>query len=300
MTLSQSILATLVYHDIFNYPLTTEEIHKYLIKKKISAKSVEKELKNLKKEGKILNYANLFALKNKKKLFLIRKQRAKHSHAKLKKAQLFSFLLSLIPTVKMVAISGALAMQNSHKNDDIDLVIVTAKGKLWTTRLLANLVLLPFKRRPQLPTTHYLLPTNNKACLNLFIDESDLEIKDQNLYTAHELYQQKPLFERNQTYSRMMKANRWALKYLPNWHAYEVNRKWKSRGVTKKQSPFSGQYSHIETLAKKFQLAYMKSKISSERIGDTQLFFHPKDTQERVLKKYKKKCNGNRLLTSPA
>lgn len=48
----------------------------------------------------------------------------------------------------------------------------------------------------------------------------------------------------------------------------------------------------LETILKNFQLAYMKSKITTEKIGDKQLFFHPKKTEKSVLSKYRQKLKN--------
>ncbi|HSX18902.1 MAG TPA: hypothetical protein VLE91_02075 [Candidatus Saccharimonadales bacterium] len=279
MNISQAILSTLAYHDIFDYPLRAEEIHTYLIGKKSDIKSILSSLIILELSGRILKQGSLYALKGRKKLFTIRTQRQKYSKSKLNRAYFYATLLTLIPTIKTIAVSGALAMQNSHKSDDIDFLIITSKNTLWTTRFFANLILFPFKRKPQLSSSHYSLASNNRACLNLFLDEQDLKIKEQNLYTAHELAQLKILYDKQKTYSRVIRSNNWLLKFLPNWKMYKLeNGKWKMENL-----------SLLEILLKKFQLAYMKSKISTERIGDHQLFFHPANTQDWVLREYKKR-----------
>lgn len=319
MNLSSAILSTLAYHDIFDYPLTKEEIHQYLIGKKSNLAKIQKELAKLAntpgvktsrhlentpgvRKGQFRKGEDLYAVSFGRKLFQKRKIRQKYSQSKLKRAQLFSFLLSLIPTVKLVAITGALAMNNSRKNDDIDLLIITSKGTLWTTRFLANLVLLPYKRQPQprkLPTTNYKLQTNNRACLNIFLDESDLTIRDRNLYTAHEIAQLKPIWDKNKTYSRFIESNFWVNKFLPNWQPTRpvipakagIQHKGKSAVVS--HLAFS-----VEGILKKLQLLYMKKRISTERIGDTQLFFHPSNTQEAILKEYQKRLKRINIPTS--
>ena len=285
MTLDQAILATLAYHDIFDYPLTMGQIHRYLIGKKVNPKRLTAQRSRLKSTATIDEKKGYFFLKNRRKIIQTRLQRAKYSQKKQKRADFFANLLKVIPTLRLVAVSGALAMGNSRKNDDIDLVIITAKNSLWTTRFLANLILFPFKRKPpQLPTTNYKLQTNNKACLNLFLDESDLKITPQNLYTAHEICQMRPLLDRNKTYSRFIKSNSWVKKYLPNWEPSGVNGK-------RNHSQFTIYNSPVESLLKSFQQWYMRRKITTERIGDTQLFFHPANTQNWVIRQYRKRLH---------
>ena len=290
MNLPSAILSTLAYHDIFDYPLDSSEICGLLVKKKASRESIVKELERLRAIGKIGESGRYFFLKNRKKIARIRKMRAKYSQVKLKRAAFFAGLLKVIPSVKLIAVSGALSMKNSRKDDDIDLVIVTSKSLLWTTRFLANLLLLPFKRDPSGQKIA------DRACLNMFLDESDLVIKDHNIYTAHEICQMKLLWDRDNTYRRFIKANSWIREYLPNWEA-DVERL--TANGKRKKSPKALDLRRfalvIENFLKNFQLWYMKNKLTTERISSTQLFFHPKNTQEKVLAEYKKKINKLRI-----
>lgn len=284
MSISQAVLATLSYHDLFNYPLTTDEIHKYLIGESANFQSVQIALKNLQRSKRISYGQGYYFLQNKKSTVKIRNIRTIYSRKKIKKALFYSKILRLIPTVKLLAVTGALAMENSTSADDVDLMIITAKNSLWTTRLFANIALLAYKRKPNSPKK------TNRACLNIFIDESDLAIKEKNLYTAHEVAQMNILWDRDNTYQRFIKANAWISQYLPNW---------KQKGI-KKQSPNNNHiqkkifsFSRLTLLAefyfKKIQLMYMRSKITNEKIGERQLFFHPKATQSIIISKYNQK-----------
>ena len=268
-------MATLAYHDIFDYPLKKEEIRNYLISRKAGAGQLKDALKRLLLAKKVVQSRGYFSLKNRPNLAATRISKEKYSQSKLKRAFFYCTLLTLIPGVKMVAVSGALAMQNSDKDDDIDLVIVASGGFLWTTRFFANVLLTPFRRKPGSDKK------SNKACLNLFLDENDLKIKDQNLYTAHELAQMKVLFDRDNTYEKLIKNNAWIKKLLPNWQPDE---KHKAAGSKKKNSSFI-----LEHILRLIQLSYMRSKITTEQISSTQLFFHPKNIQMWVLKEYEKR-----------
>lgn len=292
LNLGESIIATLAYHDLFDYPLTQDEIHRYLIEKKSPLGSVEKELANLNRNKKIFHGKSYYSLPKRSKIIKTRIQRTKRSEAKYKRALLYAKILKTIPFLKLVALSGALSMRNSQKDDDIDLVLVSKKGTLWTTRFLANTLLFNVKRNPQSPKT------SNKACLNIFIDESSLTIKDQNIYIAHEICQMKPLWDRNETYSRFINSNQWVDKYMPNWRPQEMeNGKWKMEsGGVEKFSTFNLKPSTLEKLLRLLQLRYMQSKITTEKIGEYQLFFHPKDTQSWVIGEYESRLKKLKLF----
>lgn len=299
MNLKHAVMATLAYHDIFSYPLTIEEVSTFLIEKHSTQKNVEKQLKSLIIENKIGEYKRLYYLIKRKNTVSSRLARTKHSSEKLRKAKAYSKILKLNPFIQMAGISGALAMENSHKQDDIDLVIITKANLLWTTRLLSNLLLFPVKRKPGTNIS------NNRACLNLFLDESDLKIKDENIYQAHEICQLKPLWQRDNSYHRLIKANNWVKKYLPNWapnveglvlSEVEGLKSYAGKNKNHKALVFSRLALVIEIFAKILQLNYMKNKITIEKIEDTQLFFHPKNTQNWVLEEYQKKLRKIRTL----
>ena len=279
MTISQAILAALAYHDIFHYPLTPSQTYSYL---PVAAdpSRFRRSLEQLITEDKIAMKSQLVCLKSRGAIVKSCLARKKASAKKLKKAGFYAKSLRFIPSIKLVGITGALAMENANTDDDIDLVIITAKGTLWTTRLFANLLLHPYRRKPHQPHT------KNKACLNLFLDESSLKIGTRNLYIAHEIAQMRPIWQRQKTYQRFVNANSWIKKYLPNWQPYPAD-----SFVTYQHdlSLLTSHYALVEIFFKKFQLWYMRPRMTTEKVGDKQLFFHPGNTHEWVLKEYQRK-----------
>ncbi|MCG2691804.1 hypothetical protein L6272_03160, partial [Microgenomates group bacterium] len=110
-----AVLRTTTYASIFNYHLSFEELYRYLI----SSKPVSK---------------------TKLKPYFIAKPQPvnRFSQLKWRRAKQSAKLLSFIPWIKLVAATGALAMSNCRKDDDIDLMIITAENRLWLTRLLVS------------------------------------------------------------------------------------------------------------------------------------------------------------------
>lgn len=181
-----AVLRTITYASIFNYHLSFDELYRYLISFEPVSKTKLKPYFISKSQP--VNYFN---------------------QLKWRRAKQAVKLLSFIPWIKLVAATGALAMNNCRKKDDIDLMIITAANRLWLARLLSLLLLFPFLRRG--------FRINNRLCLNLWLDESALVLNQQNLYTAHELCQLKPLYNRDQTYQKFISANLWYKQFLPNW-----------------------------------------------------------------------------------
>ena len=212
--LQKAILKTLSYADVFDYPLTLSELHQFLIGQKVSINDLVKALTEIKE---VAQDGQFFFLKKRPKIVQIRQKRFKCSQDKLKIANQVARYLRLIPFIKMVAVTGNLAMNNTKEQDDIDFLIVTSQNRLWLTRLLTVFLveLVANRRRPKDQEVE------DKICLNMFLAENYLQVpkKEQNLFSAHEVFQAKLLWEKEKTYQKFLKANQWAQKYLPNWKA---------------------------------------------------------------------------------
>ncbi|MBI2611766.1 hypothetical protein HYW54_03420 [Candidatus Gottesmanbacteria bacterium] len=278
-----AFLKTIIYADIFDYPLTKEEINYWLIPSKSQNSSLIEE-----KEG-------FYFLKGRKKIINLRKLRNKYSKKKYEIATTIIETLKLIPTIKLIGITGALSVDNSDKNDDIDLFIITQKNTLWTTRFLATLMLdiLRVRRKP------YQNEIANKICLNMFVDENHLKIppKEQDLYTAHEVLQMKPLWEKDNIYQKFLSQNQWVKKYLPN--AYKPKDTSDGKDTSEVSEGLLGwwrkQQSLLETLLKKLQLWYMKNRRTTEIINEGIIRFHPQDARIWIMEKYRKKLKDLNL-----
>jgi hypothetical protein len=95
-------------------------------------------------------------------------------------------------------------VDNADAGDDIDYLIVTAKGRVWLARGLTILVVRLAKLR------------GLTLCPNYLISESALALTERDVYTARELLQMRPVagFE---VYARTLAANAWCSDLLPNW-----------------------------------------------------------------------------------
>lgn len=254
---------TVIYHDIFDYPLTSKEL------------GVWKSAKKIKSKKKIEKTHGYFFVKGREGIVKKRLQREKYSKKKLNIAIKASKLISKIPTVSFIGVTGALAMGNAGKNSDIDLLIITRKNTLWTTRILVYLVLFIFRQKVRSPLNKN---ERDKLCLNMWLDEVDLvwDKSDRNIYTAHEIAQIVPLVNKNKVYEKFLWKNKWILNFWPNAVKVKVVQK---RG----DSNFFVLFSIFEKLAFQLQYFYMKPKITCEVITPTRAIFHPTDWGKKVL-----------------
>jgi len=283
----ESILKTLLYSDIFDYPLSKEEIWKFLISKNKEDK--QSFLKYLNLKNHVFDYKNNFYfIKGRIEIVKKRQEKEKYSLKKIKFAKKIIKKISLIPTVYFIGISGALAMKNSDKDDDIDLFVITAKNSIWTTRLILVIVLnflRVYRKRNE-------ENVSNKICLNMLVDESSLSFsKDRNdLYTAHEIAQILPIFNKNKTYEKLINSNIWITGFLPNAFSQKPVIPLISKISTiNKTINCLLRIPIIEFLARSIQFRYMKKHITKETISNNFLAFHPFDYKQQVLNSYKKK-----------
>ena len=253
MELKSSEITSQKYHDIFDYKLTNEEAFKWQYQAQ-----------------KVI----ISGTKNKSRL-----QREKYSQKKLIIARKAANLIAKIPTVKFVGITGALAMNNAGRNSDIDLMIITKNGCLWTTRLISYLLTWLFGFKTRRPKNRL---EKDKLCLNMWLDESSLvwDKKDRNIYTSHEIAQVIPLINKDKTYEKFLFANKWILKFWPN--AVKVEN-------SVRLSNFKSNRSLIEKIAYELQYFYMKSKITREVVTHTRAVFHPNDWGKVVMEKLNNK-----------
>jgi cytidyltransferase-like protein len=277
------MLKTLVYADIFDYPLTAAELDRWLIAGD-----------DLKVRGPDLIGITgpYYYLKGRQEIVALRRLRHKFSQLKYKQAEKITKILSLIPWIRLITVTGALAMNNADEKDDIDLMIVTQKNRLWLTRFMVLVVLLLAGRLRRFGQRG----NRDKICLNLWLDETALSVPttQRNLYTAHEVAQAKPVFDRDNTYQQFIKANLWLKRYLPN--AFKKGPILKADPKQRAGSdPIGFLIGWLERLAFKVQYAYMKPKMTRERVGLNFAFFHPRPTGEIIMDQYQQRLSRSDL-----
>lgn len=298
-------MRTLVYHDLFDYPLTFGELYRLLIaEKKTKERDVQKTLVMMEADPSI-NSGQVqrieadgffYFLRGRKRIVSLRKRREKYSREKLAIAKRVMKWLGLIPTIRMIGVTGAVAVGNAKKNDDIDFLMITASGRVWLTRILAVLLIevLGKRRRPADKEVR------DKICLNVFLDEEHLKMPKgkRNLFVAHEIGQMRVLYQKNNVYQKFLRENRWMRNFLPNGIEIKKLEIEKLREKKEKKCPnilisqFLNILGFFEKVAYWGQLRYMESKKTTEQVSLHFAFFHPKDVGERVMREYRKKISN--------
>lgn len=223
--LLKNILATIAYYDGFSYPLTSFEIWKHLLRSNYFESEQEKnsveiidvlnELENDNLCRYVENKNGFYFLKGKD--FLVEKRilADKLSSDKIKKIRKYVLWMKCIPFVRMIAVTGALAMKNAKNSSDLDVLIVLKSGKIWTGRTLITAVAF------LLGKWRHKNKIKNRICLNCFITDKSLEMITKDLFSASEYMFIFPIFGWR-VFNRFQIKNRWISSIKPNYFLEEV------------------------------------------------------------------------------
>ncbi len=224
--LSKNILKTICYYDVLNYPLTLFEIWKYLVEMESSNENGTKEYALSEVLRELTDNNNLKAfIKNKNGFYFLngrdelvekRIKKDKISVRKIKRLRRWIYILRMVPFVRTIFITGRLAMKNAHPSSDWDILVVLKKGRIWIGRTALTLAVhLLSKRR-------YRHKIQDRFCLNYFITDDSLEIRNKDLFSAREYFFCFPIFDSDDFFGKFQVKNGWIKKYKPNYFLSEV------------------------------------------------------------------------------
>jgi hypothetical protein len=204
--LEVAILRTLLYADVFAFPMTVRELHHFLIHdRSASLNEVEEALANSSwLEARLCRHNGYVAVAGRDELIAVRDTRERVAQQLWPRAVRYGRWLAWLPFVRMVALTGALAVRNAPaEDDDFDYLIVAASARVWTARAFAILLV----RVARL--------FGAEVCPNYVVAESALAQERRNVFIAHEIAQMVPVYH-VQVFERVRDDNRWMDRFLPN------------------------------------------------------------------------------------
>jgi hypothetical protein len=200
-----SILKVLVYFDLFDYPVSREEIQLFMDRPS-DRKMLAEMLDQLVEEGCLFRAGDFFSLRDDPSLAEKRRQGNLRAEKLLKRAWRISRLLYQFPFVRGISISGSLSKNFASETADIDYFIVTASNRLWVARTLMHI----------LKKLSFLVNRQHWFCMNYYVDTCALEIEEKNLFTATEILTLK-LFAGRKTQEGFLEANHWVGAIYPHY-----------------------------------------------------------------------------------
>ncbi len=290
------VIRTILYFDIFRYPLTLDEIMRFHPSQE-KPEVITNAISHLRNKLIVFKHDNFYSLHPGAVFVQRRKKGNALARKRLQTAKNFSRLISTFPFIRAIMLSGSLSKDYMEKNSDIDYFIITEPGRLWLTRGMLAL----FKRV-------FLLNSHKFFCTNYLIDSESLEIEEKNIYTAIETATLVPVYGRD-LYAKFVAKNQWTKRHLPN---FELHR---TAFISEKVIPIKKIFEWIftGTLGEKLDLLFMrlatkrwKKKFSdSFTPADFELAFkssrnisknHPRFFQKKILNHFQEKIDQFEVL----
>jgi hypothetical protein len=298
----EAIVKTIVFFDLFDFPLTNFEIWQSS-GVKCSLVDIVSNLKHESLEKAITLKQGYFCLSGREQIINKRKQRYNQAQKKYKKAMFVLKIFRYIPWIRMIAVGNVIGASNWKKESDIDLFIITKAKRIWISRFFCILITLVLRLRPK---------ENNiqdKICLSFFISEEQMNIQSLKLrrqeqddkYFTFWLSQLMPIYDKDDCYKEFIKENQWIFEYLPNWQKKDPTTRRKVFGgwgelVQEVIDLFIG---GLEGNFKKWQINIMPANLKKQANKDTRIVvsdkvlkFHSNDRREEIMTKYQKSLNN--------
>ncbi len=289
MDFSSHVRATLLYFDLFEYPLTAAELFRFM--------PVRLDLDDFMQrlnEAKIKSSNGFYQLDSHIDLSLIRQRREKKAKAMLASAKIVGAIIRHFPFVRGAFLSGSLSKGVNEGDADIDLFLVTAEQRLWVCRSMLTM----FKKL-------FLLNTKKFLCPNYFVTETHLEIPEKNIFTATEVVTLKPLFNEAML-SKFIQANHWISEFYPNFK-HDLSRPSVHPSIIQKAFELPMSDGYTEGLDRKLMAYYRlvwKKRYPGFTDSEREFLFrttpysskvHPKDYQTKVLSAYEERLERENL-----
>ena len=213
--LQKSIYLTLSYFDLFDYPLSKEELFSWVFSN-TPTDDFDHQLQGLLEDKRIEFKDNFYFLPTRSGTIQTRKERYLISLRKIRKARYIAGLLRFIPGLRMIAICSNLGYFNADAKADIDLFIVAQPGKIWTVRFWSTFLMKILGQRPNKRTI------KNKICLSYYVTSDNLNLEhtrvnNPDTHLTYLISQYLPMYNQDNTWQKFCQANIWINNYLPNF-----------------------------------------------------------------------------------
>jgi hypothetical protein len=204
-----SIIKLLLYYDVFDHPLTKEEI---ILNCNLNGEATSNPgiLEEMVAKSLIYRLDGYYSVRNDESLIQKRNKGNKMAAGSLPKAIKMAKFISAFPFVRSVSLSGSLSKAYMDEKTDIDYFIIANPNRLW----LARTILILYKRI-------FLLNSHKYFCLNYFIDFEHLEIEQKNVFTATELFTLIPVTGKNYI-ELFIEANSWVKQYFQRYPIRDI------------------------------------------------------------------------------
>lgn len=296
MTVKQAVISTLAYFDIFDVPLTAEEIYENLFflnpdKAKIDIYLRESPLVHV--------YDSYYSLKRNRAFYEAWEGKRRRAKEFWKRVHRFQWLFNLCPFVRLVAVCNSLPIRAVEENSDIDLLVITEKKHMFLARFFLTIL-----------TSFMLVRRQGKwirkrFCLSFYITEDNLDLneiaqKPYDIYLAYWLKTLEPIAGDYNLYKKLINKNEYWMK--PYFKTQTLHRRrfrkaksWHTNWKNKMEKWFAGEKWEIRmrNWQKKRALEKYQRLLdpSGTVISEKMLKFHDKDVRTQIRHAWVERIN---------
>jgi hypothetical protein len=200
----RAFLQSVLYAALFDYPLTVQQLREALIGQRADEAMLLDWYAQSAYLQSAVEYDNgHFFPRGRRDLLDRRARREATSRRLLETLAAPLNLISRLPFVRMVALSGSLAHLNGDADADLDLFVITAPRRVWTVTVAA----LALAR---------LCGWRQRLCLNYVVSERALWVAPADLFSANQIVHLQPIAGHT-SYLRFLDANRFVERFYPNF-----------------------------------------------------------------------------------
>lgn len=202
-TRSEAVHATVSYADIFDMPIELDHLHRYMVGRPLTREETNDAVDDLVAEARLGRRGDLVHLAGRAEVLDVYDDRKARAATMWVQAKEWGRRIARLPFVRMVAVTGGLAVDSVADHDDIDFFIVVRPGRLWMTRLMI-IILGRLAEREDI-----------ELCPNFIVSTEAIEMDERTIYVARELAQMVVLVGDDLCQS-VRARNAWMFDFLPN------------------------------------------------------------------------------------
>lgn len=294
--LELSLFRTLCWFSIFDIPLTTFDLWKWILKPSRPYDLLEVDQVIMQSEWlshRVMMQDGMYFLKqdNPQEKFLGRHRRFLNATIKFRKLRRAAHFFQLFPGVRSVCAVNTLAWWHTTSQSDIDLFIVTSAKRIWSSRLF---LVAPFLLTGSRPHHGQQTSVKDPFCFSFFCSETamqfeSLQWKEEDYYLAYWVKSIVPMFDRGEIVSQMERLNKWTDRLLPNARMRQIHPVHKPLRV--RALPI--QWTFFEPICRWFQrnrfpsvLKGLANRDSRVVINDDMLKFHENDRRGEFMQMF--------------
>jgi hypothetical protein len=205
----RAFLQSVIYAALFDYPLTPAQLRESLLGETADETALMRWYEGSPYLKAAIDFVDgYFFPRGRHDVLYTRAEREAISREMLGEMAGPLNLVTRMPFVRFVALSGSLAHLNASDDADLDLFVITCPGRVWTVTVATLLIA-------------RLRGWRKRLCLNYVISERALWIAPADLFSANQIVHLQPITG-DDAYRRFLEANHFVERFYPNFRPRPV------------------------------------------------------------------------------